>query len=150
MAEEAKQEKNVIIQKIYVKDMSFETPNSPQIFQEKWDPKIDMNLNAEPKKLDENLVEVILTVTITVKIGEKTAYLCEIQQSGIFSIQGFSEQEIGPLLGIYCPNVIFPYARETVSDLVNRGGFPPMMLVPVNFEAVYAKHVQQMQQQTKN
>ena len=141
--------KNITIQKIYVKDMSFETPNSPNIFKEKWEPKIDMNINTEPKKLDDNLVEVILTVTITVKLGEKTAYLCEIQQAGIFGLQGFSDQEMGQMLGIYCPNTIFPFARETVSDLVNRGGFPQLMLVPVNFEAIYAQHVQQMQQGQK-
>ena len=149
MADEKPQEKNITIQKIYVKDMSFETPNSPNIFKEKWEPKIDMNINTEPKKLDDNLVEVILTVTITVKLEEKTAYLCEIQQAGIFGVQGFSDQEMGPVLGIYCPNTIFPFARETVADLVNRGGFPQLMLVPVNFEAIYAQHMQKLQKGQK-
>jgi len=146
MSEQEKTEnsKNVTIQKIYVKDISFEIPNAPQIFKQKWEPQIDMNINTEPKKI-EDLIEVVLTVTITVKIADKTAYLCEVQQAGIFGIQGFNDQEIGPLLGIYCPNVIFPYARETVSDLVSKGGFPQLLLVPVNFEAIYAQHVQQQQ-----
>jgi preprotein translocase subunit SecB len=140
-------EKNVQIQRVYVKDVSFEIPNTPGIFKEKWEPKVDMNLNTEPKKIADDVYEVVLSVTVTVKVGETTAYLCEVQQTGIFAITGFSDQEIGPMLGIYCPTQLFPSAREVVSDLVNKGSFPQFLLPPVNFEAVYAQHVQQLQEQ---
>ncbi|MDD1649434.1 MAG: protein-export chaperone SecB [Methylococcaceae bacterium] len=134
------------IQKIYVKDVSFETPNSPEIFTQQWDPKVEFNLSSNGQQIQDGVYEVSLTVTVTVKIEEKTAYLVEINQAGIFSASGFQNEEIGHLLGSYCPNLLFPYAREAVSDLVGKGGFPPMLLAPVNFDALYAQHVQQMQQ----
>jgi preprotein translocase subunit SecB len=140
-------ERQFALQKIYIKDVSFETPHSPQVFTLKWEPKVEFNLASNAQQLQEGLFEVGLTVTLTVKVEDKTAYLIEVCQAGIFSLQGFSEQEYGQLLGSYCPNVLFPYAREAVSDLVVKGGFPPMLLAPVNFDALYMQHIQQLQQQ---
>ncbi len=134
------------IQRIFSKDISFETPNSPQIFTEKWEPIVEFNLSSNTQSLDENLYEVSLTVTVTVKLGEKTAYLVEVCQAGIFTISGLGEQEMGSMLGSFCPNLLFPYAREAVSNLVTKGGFPLMLLTPVNFDAIYAQHVEQMKQ----
>ena len=151
MAEESttKAERQFTLQKIYVKDISFETPNSPEIFTLQWEPKIELNLASNAKQLQDGLFDVVLTVTLTVKVGDKTAYLVEIAQAGIFSALGFSEAEMGQLLGSYCPTVLFPYAREAVSDLVGKGGFPPMLLAPVNFDALYVQHLQQAQQQAE-
>lgn len=134
--------KQFAIQKLYIKDLSFETPNSPTVFTQRWEPKVEFNLENRSQMLQDNLYEVVLTVTITVKLGEITAYLIEAAQAGIFTIQGFSREELGPLLGIYCPNILFPYAREVVSDLSLKGGFMPMLLPPVNFEALYAQKLQ--------
>jgi preprotein translocase subunit SecB len=139
-------EKQFSIQKIYTKDLSFETPNSPKAFTLKWEPAVDFNLGTHVETLENSLYEVILTVTITVKSADTTAYLVEVKQAGIFSLGGFTEQELGPMLGSFCPNILFPYARETVSDIVARGGFPQMLLAPVNFDALYAQHLQQGQQ----
>jgi preprotein translocase subunit SecB len=151
MAEEStpQAERQFTLQKIYVKDISFETPNSPEIFTLQWEPKIELNLASNAKQLQDGLFDVVLTVTLTVKVGDKTAYLVEIAQAGIFSALGFSEAEMGQLLGSYCPTVLFPYAREAVSDLVGKGGFPPMLLAPVNFDALYVQHLQQAQQQAE-
>lgn len=140
-------EKQFSIQKIYTKDMSFETPNSPKVFTEKWEPAVDFNLSTNANTLENSLYEVALTVTITVKSGETIAYLVEVVQAGIFALGGFNDQEMGPMLGSFCPNILFPYAREAVSDLVNKGGFPQLLLAPVNFDALYAQHLQQLQQQ---
>ena len=131
------------IQKIYIKDVSFETPNSPEIFREQWQPDINLQLNNNTKSVEENIHEVILTLTVTAKIGEKTAFLIEVQQAGIFNIKGYSEQEMGAMAGAYCPNILFPYARETISDMVTRGGFPQLLLAPINFDALYQQHLQQ-------
>jgi preprotein translocase subunit SecB len=152
MAEESTQqaERQFTLQKIYVKDVSFETPHSPEVFTLKWEPKVEFNLASNAKQLQEGLFEVSLTVTLTVKVEDKTAYLVEICQAGIFSAAGFTDQEFGHLLGSYCPNVLFPYAREAVSDLVIKGGFPPMLLAPVNFDALYMQHLQQAQQQAES
>ncbi len=134
------------IQKLFIKDVSFETPNSPLIFMEKWEPKVELNLSSNVDPMKDDLFDVSIVVTITVKIGEKTAYLAEVNQSGIFLVKGFSDEEKGPMLGSYCPNVLFPYAREVVSDLVTKGGYPPMLLAPVNFDALYQQHMQKMQE----
>lgn len=150
MAEENKtEERNFSIQKIYTKDISFETPNSPQIFVDKWEPQVDFNLGTNVQPLEDNLLEVSLIVTVTVKCGEKTAYLVEVVQAGVFVIGGFNDQEMGPMVGSFCPNILFPYAREVVSDLVNKGGFPQLLLAPVNFDALYAQHLQQAQAQAQ-
>lgn len=139
----ASPEKQFAIQKLFVKDLSFESPNSPLVFTEKWEPTVDINLNSNAKKAPQDLFEVSITVTVTVKNGDKTAYLVEASQVGIFGVKGFSDEEIGPLLGSFCPSVLFPYLREVVSEIVTKGGFPPMLLNPVNFDALYAQHVQQ-------
>ncbi len=140
-------EKQFSIQKIYTKDISFETPNSPKVFIEKWEPSVDFNLSTHVETLENSLYEVALTITITVKSGDTTAYLVEVNQAGIFALNGFNDQEMGPMVGSFCPNILFPYAREVVSDLVAKGGFPQLLLAPVNFDALYAQHLQHVQNQ---
>jgi preprotein translocase subunit SecB len=135
------------IQRIYTKDISFETPNSPGIFTEKWEPQVNVDLNSSGTKLGEGVYEVVLALTVTAKLGEKTAYLAEVQQAGVFSMEGFSEQDLGGMLHSFCPNILFPYAREVVSDLVSKGSFPQLLLAPINFDALYAQHLQQQQGQ---
>jgi preprotein translocase subunit SecB len=140
-------EKQFAIQKIYTKDISFETPNSPKVFIEKWEPSVEFNLATQVQQLDEALMEVAIKLTITVKSGELVAYLVEVSQAGIFVLGGFSDDEMGGMVGSFCPNILFPYAREVVSDLVAKGGFPQFILAPVNFDALYAQQVQQAQAQ---
>ncbi len=142
-------ERQFTIQRIYTKDVSFETPNTPEIFRQEWRPQINVNINNAVKDLGEGNIEVSLTVTVTAKLQEKTAFLVEVTQAGIFLAKGIPEEEMGPLLGIYCPNVIFPYVREVVSDLVTRGSFPQFLLAPVNFEALYAQRMAQQQSQSE-
>ncbi len=143
------QERQFSIQRIYTKDISFETPNTPEIFMQEWKPQVNVNLNNTVKDLGEGNLEVALTVTVTAKIEDKTAFLVEVTQAGIFLARGIPEEEMGPLLGVYCPNVLFPYVRETVSDLITRGSFPQFLLAPVNFEALYAQQMQQQQESTE-
>lgn len=131
------------IQKIYTKNVSFESPNAPAIFQDQFQPQLNVDLNVESKGLEEGIFHVVVRVTATTKVEDKTAFLCEVEQAGIFTIQGFEEAELSYLLGVQCPNTLFPYARETISDQVIRGGFPPLLLEPVNFEAMYAQHMEQ-------
>jgi len=133
------------IQRVYIKDVSFETPNSPEIFTAEWKPNMDINLGTETKKLSDNIFEVVLKVTVTVKSEEKTAFLAEVHQAGIFMIKGLEESQLAPVFGITCPNILFPYVREAVSDLVNKGSFPQLVLSPINFEALFAQQMQQQQ-----
>ena len=133
------------IQKIYVKDVSFETPNSPQIFSEKWKPEVNLEIRNTAKVLAEDVHEVILSLTATVKIEDKAAYLIEVQQAGIFNISGFEKNNLAAMVGSYCPNILFPYARECVSDIVSKGGFPQLVLAPVNFDSLYSQHLKNMQ-----
>ncbi|MCG8426039.1 MAG: protein-export chaperone SecB [Chromatiales bacterium] len=135
------------LQRIYTKDISFETPNSPAVFTEKWEPDTNLNLNSNVSALSNDLYEVVLTITVTAKVGDKTAYLVEVQQAGIFLARGFPDQEMGHMMGSYCPSILFPYAREVISDLVSKGSFPQMLLTPVNFDALYAQHLQEQQNQ---
>lgn len=132
------------IQRIYVKDISYEAPNAPDVFQNEWVPQVDLNLNTESKKLADDVYEVTIKVTATVKTKDTTAFLVEVHQGGIFTIKGFNEEQLGPMLGSFCPNILFPYARELVSETVNRGSFPPLYLAPINFDAFY-----QQQQDSK-
>lgn len=127
-----------VIQKIYAKDLSFETPNSPAVFAEKWAPDVNLQLRSNAEQVGDHVHEVVLTLVVTAKLGEKTAYLAEVQQAGVFNIKGFAGEQLAAMLGSYCPNVLFPFAREVVSDLVTKGGFPQLVLAPVNFEALYA------------
>ncbi|SFG98422.1 protein-export chaperone SecB [Neptunomonas qingdaonensis] len=131
------------IQRVYVKDASLETPNSPQIFTKKWQPEINLEMNTRTTPLSPEHFEVVLTLTVTVKNEEDTAFLVEVQQGGIFQVAGMNEQEIGHTLGAFCPNLLFPYARETIDTLVTKASFPALMLSPVNFDALYAQQLQQ-------
>ena len=134
------------IEKIYVKDVSLEVPNAPEIFLEQDSPEVGIQLQIGVKKLSEDAYEVTLTVTVTAKIGEKTVFLIEVGQGGIFRIRNIPEDNMAPLLSIACPNILFPYARETVASLATSAGFAPGVLQPVNFEALYAARAQQEQQ----
>ena len=125
------------ILKVYVKDVSFETPHSPGIFAKEWVPDADVNLRTRVVELDQGQYEITLSITATVKIGERTAFLAEVQQAGIFGIVGLTSDELESVTSAYCPAILYPYAREMVSDLVIRGGFPPFVLSPVNFEALF-------------
>ncbi|AOT07026.1 protein-export chaperone SecB [Pseudoalteromonas luteoviolacea] len=131
------------IQRIYTKDVSFETPNSPAIFQKEWTPEVKLDMDTRSAKLDEGVFEVVLALTVTATIGEETAFLCEIQQAGIFSVGELEELQLAHMLGAFCPNILFPYAREAVASLVNRGTFPQLNLAPVNFDALFAQYMQQ-------
>ncbi len=123
------------VQKIYIKDSSFEAPAAPHIFQEPGQPQIQLQLGQQVNALAQDVFEVVLSVTVTCKLGEKTAYLCEVQQAGIFGVAGFDDANRDAVLGSYCPNVLFPYARHAVQN----GGFPPFFLQPINFDALYAE-----------
>jgi preprotein translocase subunit SecB len=125
------------IEKIYVKDLSVEIPNAPNIFLERDAPEINLQLGSKNQNIGEELYEVVLTVTVTAKIKDKVMFLVEVQQAGIFRIRNLSDEEINPVLEIGCPNILFPYLREVISDIVTRSGFPPVILSPVNFEAIY-------------
>lgn len=135
------------IQKIYVKDLSFETPNSPQVFLEKWEPDVSLQLSNGATSLNETTHEVVLTLTVTAKQKDKTAYLIEVQQAGIFNMTGYEKDQLAAMVGSYCPHVLFPYAREAVSDIVTRGGFPQLLLAPINFDALYQQHMEQAKTQ---
>ena len=130
------------LQKVYVKDVSFEAPGAPQIFQVQANqPNVELNLSQRVTQLGESAFEVVLSVTATCKIEDKTAYLAEVHQAGIFGLSGFDQAGRDAVLQTYCPNVLFPYARQVVSDLVQNGGFPPFFLQPINFEALYAEQM---------
>jgi preprotein translocase subunit SecB len=137
------------IQRIYTKDISFETPNSPEIFKKEWKPEVQLDLDTRSTKIEEGLYEVVLAVTVTAKIGEETAFLCEVQQAGIFTIGEMPEPNKAHMMGSFCPNTLFPYARETISNLVNRGTFPSLNLAPVNFDAIFAAYLQKRAQQAQ-
>lgn len=128
------------IVRIYLKDVSFETPNSPAIFTQEFRPEVNLQLNTSASQLEDGLFEVVLHLTVTSKQGDKTGFLVEIQQAGIFEIKGFDDAQKGHMLGAYCPDTLYPFAREAVSDLVTKGGFPQLLLAPINFEAVYAQN----------
>ncbi len=136
------------IQKLYLKDVSFETPNSPQVFTGEWKPDTNVELSTEAQKLDENVHEVVLTITVTARVDEKIAYLVETKQAGVFTLTGFAADQLGHLLGSYCPNVLFSFAREAIADLIVKGGFPHFFLNPINFDLLYAEH-QKNQASTK-
>ena len=141
------------VQRIYVKDISFEAPNSPAVFQQPFKPKVGLDLNTSSQQVGEGLFEVVVKVTAQVTHSEEgtTSFLAEIEQAGLFKIAGIEGAQLDHTLGAFCPNVLFPYARECIDNLVNRGGFPPLMLAPVNFEAIYAqkkkREAEQAQQQ---
>lgn len=125
------------IEKIYVKDVSLEVPAGPQAFMQQEQPQLEVQIAQQSQRVNEILHEVTLVITVTAKSGDRVLFLVEASQAGVFQIRNVSEAELPPVLGIVCPNVLFPYARETVSDLITRAGFPPVLLAPVNFEALY-------------
>ena len=137
--EQQKPEKQISIQKIYVKDFSFESPSAPDVFSKSdWSPKTNLNLRSSHSVGKENLHEVVLTLTIEAKDEEKTVFLLELHQAGLFFIDGYSDDEFKALVGSFCPNILFPYARETIASMIVKGGFPEFVLQPINFDALYA------------
>jgi len=146
-ASDDKPKQEFALQKFYLKDVSLECPRSPQVFTSEWKQDAGVQLNTQVRNLDDQgLYEVELTLTVTTKSQDEVAYLVEVKQAGIFLARGFPEDQLGHLLAAYCPNILFPYAREAISDLVAKAGFPQMLLAPVNFDALYAQQVQQRQQ----
>jgi preprotein translocase subunit SecB len=137
------QEREFVIQRIYIKDLSFESPNAPEVFRGEWTPQNELNLNTQVNRLDDQNFEVVLSITVTAKLGDKTAFIAEVHQAGVFTLVGFSDQELAPLVGAYCPNILFPYAREALTDVVTKGSFPQLVLQPINFDALFAQHQQQ-------
>ena len=135
-----------VLQKIYVKDASFEAPNAPQVFNEEGQPQLQLNLAQKVGTIAEGVYEVVLTVTLTCTLAGKTAYLAEVAQAGIFGVAGFDQRNLEAILATYCPNVLFPYARQAVSELIVNGGFPPYYLQPINFEQLYAEQMRRRAQ----
>ncbi|WP_067869328.1 protein-export chaperone SecB [Neptuniibacter marinus] len=135
------------VQRVYIKDASFESPNSPEIFMSPWKPEVGLEMNTQTNQVGENAFEVVLTLTVTVKNDEKTAFLVELQQAGIFAVSGLGEQEMHHTLGAFCPSILFPYAREAIDAMVIKASFPALMLAPVNFDALYAQQMAQAQQE---
>lgn len=146
MSETQQPQASFQIEKIYVKDLSLEIPNAPQVFVEQVQPQLEVQVNTAGGKFSDPYYEVTVTATVTARAGEKTIFLAEAVQAGIFQLRNVPQEELGPLLGIGCPTILFPYLRETISDLVIRGGFPPVLLSPISFEALYMQRLQQAQQ----
>lgn len=143
--ENKEQQHEFSIQRIYIKDLSYEAPNTPDIFNVDWAPQVDLNLHTSSQKISDHVYEVVLQITVSVKLKDKTAFLVEVKQAGIFSLKGFTEEQIGPMLGNFCPNILFPYARELVSETICRGSFPPLYLAPINFDAFYQEQLKHQQ-----
>ncbi len=151
MSEVNQEEAQFILQRIYVKDMSFESPKAPDSFLQQFKPKINLELNASHRSMDEENFEVTLSVTVTANNeADEVIYLVEVQQAGVFMIKGMEDEGRTQTLGSYCPSVLFPYARETIDNLVSKGSFPPLMLAPVNFDAVYTQAKAQAEAQSNN
>ena len=131
------------IQRIYLKDLSFETPQGAAAFQKQWKPKVNQDLNTKTNKLDDGVFEVSLRVTITMSDGDDTIYLVEAEQAGLFTIQGFNDEQMPQVLNTTCPSILFPYLRETLDNIITKGSFPALMLPPINFDALFASAVQQ-------
>jgi len=131
------------IEKLFVKDISLEIPNAPQVFLEREVPTVDIQLHHNSSQVDQDVYMTVLTVTVTAKSKDKTLFLVEVGQAGVFVIRNVQRQDLDPILGIACPNLLFPYAREVVSDLTSRAGFPPVVLNPVNFESIYQQAAEQ-------
>lgn len=134
------------LQRIYIKDVSFETPQGHDVFRQTWKPRVNLEMNTRHTRIDDQNFEVVLTLSVTAALEEKTAFLAEVQQAGIFFMTGIPEPQQRQVLGTVCPNVLFPYAREAIDNLVVRGSFPALMLAPVNFDALYAQALQQAQE----
>ena len=155
MADEINEEqKQISINKIYLKDFSFESPKAPDVFRSgEWKPQTDLNLRSShsPLEGDQHLHEVVLTITVDAKQDDTTLFLVEIQQAGLFQIAGYAEEEFSAIVGSFCPNILFPYARESIAAVVQKGGFPEFVLQPINFDALYMQSREQLaQQQTES
>lgn len=137
------------MQRVYVKDLSFESPTTPAVFKQDWKPQMNVDLNTRSGKIDGDNYEVVLTLTITAKLGEETAFLIELQQAGIFLVHGVEGEELRRVLATLCPNMLFPYAREAIDGVITRGTFPALMLAPVNFDALYVQALQQAQERAQ-
>ena len=136
------------LHKVYLKDVSFESPQSPKIFatEKNWKPEVALQLNTEVRELENNIIENTLNVQVTVKTGDEVVYLVEVKQAGLFHMKGFDDRNKAGMLNVFCPNLLFPFAREAIASLVAKGGFPQLLLEPVNFEALYAQHLQKAKQ----
>ena len=143
---EQKPQQQFALQRIFLKDLSFESPQVPGVFKKEWKPKVNMELNTKNAKLEDDVYEVVITMTITAKQDDEVAFLIELQQAGIFLIKGMPEEQVKQILGAMCPNILFPYAREAVDNAVLKGSFPPLMLAPVNFDALYQQALAKQQQ----
>lgn len=141
-------EHQFFIQRVYTKNISYESPNSPAIFKDEWEPELNLDLNVKHQSLDDDLYEVVLSVTAQVRNKGKIAFLVEVEQAGIFTIQGPDEEQLEHALGSFCPALIFPYAREVISSEVTRGSFPPLVLSPINFDALYYQEKQKKAEKT--
>ncbi len=137
------------VEKIYVKDLSLEVPGAPAVFNETAQPQLQMNLNQQVTRLNDAAFEVVLGITLTCTADDKSLYLAEVKQAGVFGLAGFDAQTLDAMLGTHCPNVLYPYARQLISDLIQAGGFPPFLLQPINFEALYAEGLRQRAQQAQ-
>ena len=141
-------QKQLAVTKIYTKDCSFESPQSPAVFKKgEWNPQTNLNLRSAHSPIDDNTHEVVLTITVEAKEEEKTLFLVELQQAGIFDISGYEGEELSAVVGSFCPNILFPYARESIASMIQKGGFPEFILQPINFDALYLQAKQQQQQQ---
>ena len=144
------EEQQFVMQRIYTKDVSFESPDSPEVFLKTWQPKINVDLNTKSNLVDDNdNYEVVLSITVTAEIEEKSAFLVEVQQAGIFLAKGLEGDQLRGVLGTVAPTILFPYARESIDALCIKGGFPPVMLAPVNFEALYQQALKQSEEEVK-
>lgn len=143
MEQQANQEPGFGIEKVYVKDFSLEVPNAPQIFLDRDAPEVNLQLNTQGDAIGDGVFDVVLTVTVTAKIKDKTVFLVEVGQAGIFRIVNIPQEQMEPLIAVACPNILFPYAREAVSDAITRAGFQPIVLQPVNFEAMYVQRLEE-------
>lgn len=141
----ANQEPQFAVQRIYVKDISFEVPLGAKAFAREGQPQLKIDLNTKAERIDGDVYEAVLSITASAKVGEETAFLIEVQQAGAFFVKGLDGEQLRRVLMITCPNLLFPYARETIDSLATRGSFPPLMLQPVNFEALYLQSQQQQQ-----
>ena len=139
-------ETQFMIQRIYIKDLSYETPNTPMVFQQQWEPELSLDLNTASSELEANVYEVVLTVTATVANQKATAFLVEVKQAGIFTIQGAQANQLDHLLNSFCPSILFPYAREAITSQVIHGSFPQLVLAPINFDALYMQQLAEKQQ----
>ena len=142
--EEQGAEKRLLIGKIYAKDFSFESPCAPEVFrQSDWKPKTELNIRSSHTAIEDSHHEIVLTITVEAKAEDKTIFLIELQQAGLFEIAGYDGEELSAILGSFCPNILFPYARESIAALIQKGGFPEFILQPINFDALYLQAKQQ-------